>query len=440
MSARPIVTPPAAWSFPASRSFTLDNGIQVLLYPLPGQHVVSTGLCLDLPLTSEDAALEGVAALTARCLVEGTASYPGASFGETLEARGGIMDAHAGHSATLVWMDAAAPRLGPTLDLLAEAVQAPALADADIERHRSLRLAEIDQETANPHSLVGLVLRGALIDARYRASRPAAGTTPTVASITPADVRRFHADAYGPRGATIVLAGDIDEDALALVERAFGAWTNPSQRAASHEVPRPLAPGVHIIDRPGSVQADVRLGRFTIDRTDPRWPALQIAGHALGGAFGSRLNRVLREEKGFTYGAGLTTQPLRHGGWTTLHGAFRTEVAAEAIGLMPALVDVTADPLTQAEVDDARNYLLGTAPMRHATASGVCNAALGLISAGVSPSYIDEHRRALMEVTPATATQAAVELLPRRDGTLVVVGDRAAIAPGLASAGWHLTD
>lgn len=435
MSTRPTVGRPGPWAFPQAERFTLDNGITVLLYRLPGQHVVSLGLHLDLPLTAEDAAREGVAGLTVRCLDEGTQRHPGASFTEALASSGAIMDAHAGNSATLVWLDVAAPRLAPAVELLADAITAPLLSDADVDRHRGLRLAEIEQERVNPRAMAGAALRNALIQPQFRASRAAGGEAATVKKLTGDDVRRFHAEQFGPQGATVVLAGDIDERAVKVVNDALGGWTNATP-AASHERPAALPPRTVIVDRPGSVQADVRLGRFTIDRRDPRWPDLQIAAYALGGAFGNRLNRVLREEKGFTYGAGLSTQPLRVGGWTTVQGSFRTEVVAEAVSLMPALLDVTASPLTADEVEDARNYLLDTAPMRYATASGVCNAALGLLAAGLTTDHIDSHRNALTRVTPESATQAAAELLDPRQATLVVVGDRDALAPGLADAGW----
>ena len=69
-----------------------------------------------------------------------------------------------------------------------------------------------------------------------------------------------------------------------------------------------------LVDRPGAVQADVRLGGFGIDRLDPRWSAISVASYAMGGAFLSRLNAVLREEKGYTYGVRMNFGPLRTGG------------------------------------------------------------------------------------------------------------------------------
>ena len=87
-----------------------------------------------------------------------------------------------------------------------------------------------------------------------------------------------------------------------------------------------------LVDRPGAVQADVRLGGFGIDRLDPRWSAISVASYAMGGAFLSRLNAVLRE-KGYTYGVRMNFGPLRTGGSFAVQGSFRTEVVPEALAI-----------------------------------------------------------------------------------------------------------
>ena len=132
----------------------------------------------------------------------------------------------------------------------------------------------------------------------------------------------------------------------------------------------------------------MRLGGFGIDRSDPRWPDLHVATHALGGAFLSRLNRVLREEKGFTYGVHLANSPMRDGGLLAVAGSFRTEVVVEAVDLARELLDVTSSPITATEVADAVTYTNGVAPLRYSTASGVTDRIASLIGAGLSLSLI----------------------------------------------------
>lgn len=436
---RPKVRRPRAWSFPRAHAFTLGTGLQVLVYERPGQYVASAGLCLDVPLVAEPEASEGVATVTLDALDEGTRRHPGTSFGDAVEDAGAVLEGSVGFASTQLYLDVAVGRLAEALPLLAEVVAEPSLTDADVERHRALRLAELDQQLANPTDLAATALRRLLVHRRYRAARPRGGLPDTLASVGAADVRTFHARHYGPAAATLVLVGDLDAGVVDLAEAAFGGWRNEAQELPAHEVPQPGTRAAWLVDRPGAVQADVRLGRFTVDRRDTRWPSLQIATHALGGAFLSRLNRVLREERGYTYGASLVNAPLRDGGLSWVQGSFRTDVVGDAVALLPELLDVTARPLDDDEVTRARDYLTGVAPLQYATAAGVCNAAMSLLAAGLTTGFIDATREAYQLVDAAAASEVARDLLDPATMSLVVVGDARTLEPALRSAGWDPT-
>lgn len=439
MPKRPKVRRPRPWSFPHARTYTLDNGLRVLLHDLPGQYVVSAGLLLDIPLTSEPAGLEGVGMLTASALSEGTASHPGTTFTEAVEACGAVLDATVGHSHAHVLVDVPGAHLPAALGLLAEVVTEPQLADSDVDRHRQLHVAHLEQQLATGAGRANHALRRALVDHAFRASRGKLGLPGGLDAITGADVRAHHAATHGPEGSVLVVSGDFDHGVLDDIADRFGGWRNPERERAAHEVPVGRPAAAWLIDRPGSVQADIRWGWFTIDRTDPRWADLQIATNALGGAYLSRLNRVLREEKGFSYGVSLVNAPLRSGGWTYTHGSFRNEVVAEALALMPGLLDVAAEPITRKEVKRARDYLTGTTPLRYATAAGVTGGILSLVAAGLDSDHVAAQLAAYRGVTPDSATAAAAGLIDNAAGSLVVVGDAGALEPALRAAGWDPT-
>lgn len=437
MVGRPRIRRPRRWTFPEARTLTLDNGLSLLVYDRPGQYVVSAALVLDLPLTTEPPRLEGVASLVAATLDQGTASHPGTDFADAVEDCGAVIEATAFHSHTVVHLDVPGARLAQAAPLLAEAVSEPQLTDEDVDRSRRLRLARLDQVMASASDRANTGLRHALLAPRHRAQRMAGGEAATVASVTGADARAFHGRWYGPEGATLVLAGDFPDEGLDAVVDALAGWENPSQRVGQHETVSGLPRVAHLLDRPGSVQADIRWGWFSIDRTDPRWCALQLATHALGGAYLSRLNRVLREERGYTYGASLVSTPLRDGGITSTYGSFRNDVVGATLELMPGLLQVTDRPITEAEVVRARDYLIGVTPLRYATAAGLTDAVVGLLGAGLGPDFIDVQTEQWRRVTPETATAAAAEVVRPDEGTLVIVGDAGVLAPQVRAAGWE---
>jgi len=436
---RPALQPPAEWTYPAPREAFLSNGMRVLVHELPGQQVISATLVLDVPLTMEDRAKEGVATICARVLDEGTRNHPGERFAEVLELEGASFDANQAYAGLQAMIDVPATRFEPALALLAEAVRHPELQDSDCSRHVALRLASLEQQRANSAQWASWAFRAAVFDEDSRVQRLPGGEPDTVTAVVPEDVRAFHRRHYGPAGATLVLAGEFPTDPLPLAEKLFGDWTNPDQEPVTHLSPRPATPSAVLLHRPGAVQADLRLGGIGIDRHDPRWPAFQIGSYAVGGAFLSRLNKVLREERGYTYGVGLQAAPLRSRGSFAVAGSFRTEVLVPALEEARELLDLSNAPLTEAEIVDATNYFSGVSTLRYATAGGIGDQTASIALQGLPLDFIDRYLAGIRATTPEAATTAYQDVVDLTALTLVVAGDADQLAEPLAAAGYSVS-
>ena len=434
---RPAIAPPGPWSFPPVERARLSNGIELHSYHRPGQQIVAAHLVLEVPLSAEPRQREGVATIATRCLDEGTRRHAGEEFAELLETEGAGFGVEIGLSGLQAVLDVPVRRLDRAFELFAEAVIEPALAADDVSRHVQLRLAEIEQGQANSASRASTEFRRAVFAADSRAARMNGGEPETVGAVTAADVAAYHADRYGPDGTSLIIAGDLTGiDVVALAERTFGQWRNPSQRRAAHTPSGPGHRTALLIDRPGAVQADLRLGAYAVDRTDPRWADLTIAGYAMGGAFLSRLNKVLREERGYTYGVRLGFSPHRSGGTYAVQGSFRTEVLVDAVREARELLDVTTRPYRAEEVADAVAYYVGTSPLRFATADGVADQAASQVLGGLPPDYLDASLAALREVTPESATAAYTSVVDAGTASLVVVGAADQLAEPLRALGY----
>ena len=384
---RPTVPAPQPWTFPAPQEARLDNGLRVLALHRPGQHLINATVVLEHPLTAEPRGLEGVSALVQRTLDEGTLRHPGTDFADELESCGGVLTGGSTHTAVHVGLEVPSTRFAEALPLLAEALVQPELSDDDVQRHVELRLAEIAQQNAHPGHRGARAFREAVTGAEFRA--------------------------------------------------AFDQWKG-ADAPVTHETPAGATGGTLLLHRPGSVQADVRIGRFGMDRLNPEWPALRLGTFVLGGGFLSRLNRVLREERGFTYGVHLTNTPARSGGMLTMHASFRTEVAADAIAEAYELLRVDGErAITTDELTASVNYLVGVMPLRCATAGGIADQVTTLVDAGLDTDYVNRHTAALAGVTPSEADEAVTRTLRRDDLTLVVVGDAEVLADRLAGRGIH---
>ncbi len=433
---RPAIAPPRPWNFPTPRHDELDNGLEVISYRLPGQYVAAASLVLDLPLAAEPAPLEGVAAITSRTLDEGTTEHSADEYAELLESAGAGFGVDVSSAGLQLILDVPVRRLDRALALLAEAVVSPALAPADVGRQVQLRLAEIEQARANPSQAVAVAFRRAVFLAGSRYSRMTDGEPGTVAAITADAARAFHRDHFGPRGAKLIISGEVEDGVAGLAAEHFGSWRPARQQQVEHQPPAAGDQQAVIVHRPGAVQADLQLGGFGIDRTDPRWADITVAAYIMGGAFLSRLNSVLREQLGYTYGVRMTFHPLRAGGTFSVSGSFRTEVIGDALQQVRRLLRIEDRPFTAEEVVDAVTYFTGVAPLRYATAAGVTDQAAVQALALLPEDYPDRRLTALGRVTAESAAAAYTSLVDPDRLTLAIAGDADKIAGPVAEAGF----
>lgn len=436
MTARPAVAAPGPWDFPVPAEHRLGNGVRVLLHPMPGQHVVSVVAVLDVPLGAEPREREGVAATLSRVLDEGSASHPGDTYAEALEAIGAALHVGHGLSGLQVMLDVPATRLRPALSLLAEALREPQVRADDVRRHVALRLAEVEQQRAASASRAAIELRSALWAEADRAARAPGGEPATVASVDAEAARAFHTAWYGPAVTTLVVAGELPDGTTHWLDEVLGDWAGGPEGPAPVPTPTPTAPRVHLVDRPGAVQADVRLAGYGPDRLDLLWAPFQVAAYAVGGGFLSRLNARLREDLGWTYGVHLSPAPRRSGGSWVVAGSFRTEVVADAVVEAHRLLGIADAPITDQEVQQAVSAYTGTAPLRYATAEGVADQQAANVLNGTPTDHVTHWLAALREVTPDDATAAYARHVDPGALALLVVGDATAIRPGLERAGW----
>ena len=439
--ARPAVPDAGLWHYPQPEIDTLPNGLRVWAFHLPGQHVIAVDLVLDVPLADEPHDREGVAMLCARVADEGTRRHPGSSITDALERRGAAYSAHVWHTATMCSLDVPSTRLVDALPLFAEIVLEPEYAPSDVARHVALRRSEIEHARASASGSATMARRTVQFRDESRFSRAAGGAEESISGITAADLHAFRDAHWLPNRAVLVIAGELPSDIVGLIEQSFGSWTPapdgtaqpaPDWRSTTTSGGRRM---VHLVDRPDAVQAEVRICGRAIDRSDPRLPALQVASTAVGGSFLSRLNAVLREQLGYTYGAHLSVAPLRAGGQWTASWSSRTEVTADA--LTHALdILALAEPLTPEEVHDAVNYLIGVAPLRYDTAGGIAEQARALAADGQDPDYPNRHFGRIAATTADAATALIRELVRPDDCWIVVIGAAAELAPALEAAGF----
>ncbi|MBT3156867.1 insulinase family protein [Streptomyces sp. CHA1] len=435
---------PRPWAFPAPERTTLDNGLTVLTCHRPGQQVVAVEVLLDSPLDTEPEGLDGLATIMARAFSEGTDRDSAEEFAAELERCGATLDAFADHPGVRLSLEVPVSRLEKALGLLADALRAPAFAEAEIERLVRNRLDEIPHEQANPARRAAKELSRQLFAADSRVSRPRQGTEETVERIDAAAVRAFYERHVRPATATAVIVGDLEgTDLGALLAGSLGAWQGDAGK------PNPVPPvtaddtgRVVIVDRPGAVQTQLLIGRVGPDRHDRVWPAQVLGTYSLGGTLTSRLDRVLREEKGYTYGVRSFAQVLRStpegtgAAMLAISGSVDTESTGPALDdLWKVLRTLAAEGLTDAELDTAVQNLVGVAPLKYETAAAVASTLADQVEQHLPDDFQARLYRMMAETGATEATAAVVSAFPADRLVTVLVGDASRIAEPVRALG-----
>jgi zinc protease len=437
---RPQVRPPGPWSFPEhAAEWTMDNGLRVVVYDVPGQYVLTASLVVPVALSDEPSALEGVSSLMSQLLDEGTEEHPSEEFAALLERHGIAFSAGVNDGALLVDVDVPARHLSRALELMTEAVARPAFPEDEVRRLRSARLAEIEQERASAPHRAARELITTLWAPYERASRPTAGTASTVATITRDDVTDFHGRRVGPDGAWLVVAGALGAvDVRAEVEATFGRWTAPLHTGAATVVAPDLAVDaarVVLVDRPGSVQSEIVMGWSGPDRrVAGGWAPYPVIGFLLGGSPNARIDAVLREEKGYTYGMRSGFRPRRAGGLFLTSGSVRADATVEALDILTGILAPADVRFTEDELRSGVDFIAGAAPGRFATADAIAGEAASLAMDRLPLDFTTRTRADTLALTADDLTRTYAALAPDR-WCVVVVGDATAYADAVRGLG-----
>jgi zinc protease len=436
---RPGAGTPRPYEFPPVGRMRLGNGVTLRIADLPGRPLVSAALLVRRGAVDEPAELGGATILAARALTEGTERYDAVELVEASERLGASLHAEASWDAMSAAVDVPAERLEAALELLAEVIHRPTFPAREVDRMRDERLNDLLQARADPRRRADEAFTDTIYTADTPYHRPAGGTDETVRRLDREVLEATYRAALDPARTTIIVAGEVGGiDVESIVDRLFGSFSAASPSPERPVVARSAPSGrrLRVIHRPGSVQSELRVGHPGVPRRFAEYHALSVTGAILGGLFNSRLNMKLREEKGYTYGAGAGWD-LRRG-----PGPFGARAAVNSEVTVPALTDMLAElsrireePVSSTELAAARDYLVGVFPIRFETPSAVLAAVAGLAVHELPDEELTEYRERIEAVTIEDVGRIARERIDLERAAIVIVGDADAIRADLEAAG-----
>jgi predicted Zn-dependent peptidase len=437
----PALGPAPKLVMPAVQRASLPNGLTLQVVEMHELPIVQATLLIDGGARL-DGTRPGLATFVAGMLDEGAGGRDAFQLAAQLEFLGASLRTGASWDAFSLCLRAPKRTFGDAMGMLADELLRPTFASADVKRQRDLRIAALLQARDRPASVAADVFGFKVFPAGHPYHNPISGDSASTVRLDSAAVRDFWSRAADPSRATLVMTGDITlAEARQLATKALGAWKAPRQPVALAPASAVATPAeqptrIYLVDKPDAAQSVIIIGAPGVDRRSPDYPAITLMNTILGGSFSSRLNDILREQKGFTYGAGSDFDWRPVPGPFVASAAVRTNVTDSSLAIFfSEFKRIRTTPPTDAEMTRARSYVvlgtLGDFETTRQVAGGLGELDVFGLPLNTIPSDLDK----VQQLSASDVQRAAVKYLDPAHLTVVVVGDIAKIRPGIEALG-----
>jgi predicted Zn-dependent peptidase len=432
----PATPPVPDFKLPAIHESKLSNGLRVVLVEDSRFPLVSARLNFHAGTKCDPADLPGLATNTALLLVEGTQTRSSRQIAETMDSIGGSVHGTANGDSVTVFGDALAESLEKLLDVVADVARNATFPEDEVQLRKQQAKQMLASRRAQPSFL-----------AEEKLYRTVFGPHPYARySSTPESIEKLDRKAVAayrdtwllPNNATLIVLGQIPrrDATLKMVEKYFGGWAKKEVPAAPKgEIPAPRRQ-ILLVDRPGSVQADIHVGRLAPVRSASEYYPLMVGSVILGGGASSRMFTIIREKEGFAYDAHSEYETRREAGMAKAVTQVRNDVVEPALkALLEQLDRMGSERVTAGELTSAKNLVGGMYLIRFETQEGLATNLTTMDTLGLPNEFLEKANRNVRNVEPDQLQAAAKKYFGGGDSTIVVVGDAAKIGETLKKFG-----
>lgn len=435
----PVVKVPAIWED------KLGNGLRLI--GTKNTELPTTTMLLTLEgghrLEQAMPGKAGIASLTAQMLNEGSEKYTGEQFSAALDRLGSTVQVFAGDDNTTVYVQSLTKNLPATLALLDQRLLHPRFDAADFDRLKKQDLQGIANQVTQPVVIANNAYAKLLYGQNDIMGVPVSGTTATVSGITLDDVKQFYQQYYSPSVSFLTVVSDQDQAAIEPNLGFLKAWAaKPVSLPPATAAVQPDKTKIYFIDKPGAAQSEIRVGYLTplaYDATGDYYRAY-LANYLLGGAFNSRINLNLRENKGYTYGANSGFRGTRYFGPYTAQAGVRADATAASVKEFMSEIQNYRNGISDEELAFLQSSVGQSDALRYETGQQKAGFLSRLVEYNLKPDYVTQQSDLLKALKKEDVQASAQKYLPADKMYIVVVGDRAKAFPGLSQLGYDVQE
>ncbi len=428
----PTLGAPPTLSVPSIVTRQLANGLRIIVVEQHELPLADMLLQVRTGGEADPAGKPGVAGLTSTMLMEGTTTRTSLQIDDQQAFLGVTISAGSGWEQSTVSLHTPTAQLDSSMTLLADIALHPAINATDLERVRKARLTALQQQRDRGPAIADRAYAAALYGSDNAYGRPLGGTELSIAALTRDDLVQFYSTFYRPNNATLLVVGDVKPDDIERRAQAlFGAWARADVPSVTAANATSKATTLVLVDKPGAAQSSFRIGGIGAARSTKDYFALQVMNTMLGGSFGSRLNQNLREKHGYTYGASSGFSYRRSAGPFTASAEVVTAKTDSALMEFMKELSAIRDAVPADELARAKRYLQLGLPQGFETTRGIAGQLLPLVTNDIPLDFYNTAVQRIGAVTQADIQRVAREYIDPSRLTLVIVGDKKMIEPGI---------
>jgi zinc protease len=436
LSKPPVSRDPRPYKLPPVTETKLPNGLTVMLAEDDRFPLVTARLVFLAGNKRDPKEIPGLAASVATMLMQGTTTRTYQQIAEELDSLGGTLNASTGADSLTMDASVLAENALKMLALMADVSRNAVFPTNELNLHKQNRKQTLLVQHSQPGYLANEEYRSLVFgDGPYAHVGP---TAEAIDKITQKALQDFRDNLLVPNNAYLILVGKLPAraDLLRAITNEFGSWEQKAVPGYAPPKPPESKRQLVLIDRPGSVQADMRLGRIGATYNDPAYFPENVASIIEGGGPSSRLFLDIREKRGYAYDVHTEINALADAGTFSTVTQVRNEVAAEALqGILDDLDRMAKEPVEKQELTDAKSYangvfLLGMEPQR-----GLADRLAQIKTMNLPKNYLETYTTRINSVEPDQIEAAAKKYMAPDNDIIVVVGDASKIQKPLEKIG-----
>ncbi|HUW19075.1 MAG TPA: pitrilysin family protein [Sedimentisphaerales bacterium] len=409
---------------PRYSSKILNNGLKVLVVPNHEVPFVSVRLGLLAGGWTENK--PGTTAMTMRILTKGTVKHSEGELADELETYAISLSGEGEIDDSAIDVGSLREYVGRAMELLGEVVLSPTFPPEELEKLRKQVLTSLEVESAEPGYVAEREFRQRLYG-RHCYSRTATGEIADVNALAIDDLKQWWRRFARPDMAVLIFSGDIEAgEAFELASKTFGEWkaVGPKPAIELRRLEQPARTRIYLVDRPGSIQSELRVGQLGITRHDKGYFVSRVVNNYFGGAFNSRLNEKIRVEKGLTYGARGGYAAQRFAGEFKIRTFTKTESTAEAVrAVLDEIERLKDEEPSKDELESSRSYILGSFVRDRETPQQIADDLWLIESQGLGHDYLERLLGGVAKTRQGDCTRVVRDTIKTDKLAIVVVGE-----------------